>query len=488
MKNRSEMDLTHGNLFVKVVRFCLPLMLTTIFQLLYTTIDLWTVSNYGGGSLSMTAIGSNGALINLIVGVLVALAVGSNVAISVAKGANDREKASRILHTAFVIAVVGGVVFGVIGYFCSPILLRLMDTPESIIGKATQYLQIYFLGCPLMITYNFGSQMLRALGDSKRPLMMLIIAGIVNVFFDLLFVIKFGMDVKGVAIATVISQGVSAVLVVLWFTFNKSCFVNFSLRKFRAHKQELLEILKIGIPSGLQSLAFSFPNVLIQSSLYTIQSTVINGVTVLQNDIVSGSSASTQLEGYVFAGIDAFTVGAISVVGQNYGARKPDNIRKTFWYAISWMSIFWGICALFCGLFPDQLLSIFVTESDGINVQHALLAGKERMFLMVFTYVLDGVMGIFSGYLRGMKQATVPAIFTIVGCTGTRILFLLTLFKTEFFHTVQWLYAVYPISWVLINLAYIPYTLAFQKKVFAKLNEQSSTVETQDLSTTAVAQ
>ena len=197
MKLTTEMDLTRGNLFTKTIRFALPLMMTNIFQLLYTTVDLWTVSEFGGGPLSMSAIGSNTALINLVITVLASLSMGSNVCISIAKGEGNKEKADRILHTSFFIAIFGGLIFSVIGFILAPYLLSLMGTPESIVDKATQYLKIYFLGTPLLMIYNFGAQMLRALGDSKRPLHILTMAGIINVLFDLLFVIVFKLDVKG---------------------------------------------------------------------------------------------------------------------------------------------------------------------------------------------------------------------------------------------------------------------------------------------------
>ncbi len=472
MKTRSEMNLTTGNLFTKTIKFCLPLMLTTIFQLLYTTVDLWTVSNYGGGSLSMTAVGSNGALINLIVCVLVSLSTGANVCISVAKGANDKEKAERILHTAFIVAFVGGIIFAFLGYFLSPILLKVMDTPESIIGKATLYLQLYFIGCPVMVIYNFGSQMLRALGDSKRPLYFLIISGLINILFDLIFVIKFNMDVAGVALATIISQAVSAFLVVFWFWYNKNSFVNFRFKKLRLYKKELIDILKIGIPAGLQGLAFSIPNVLIQSSLYTISSTTIDGVLIGQNEIISGSSAASQIEGYIFAMIDAFAVGAVSITGQNYGARNVKKMKQGYLYSFIWMSIFWFGCLLLALTFPFVFLKIFITDTDGIIIQNALLAGKERLTIMAITYILDGLMDLSGCYLRGMKHSAIPAIVTMIGCTGTRIVFLLTIFKLDYFHTIMWLYAAFPISWILVNIAYIPILIIIQRKEFRSMDAQ----------------
>lgn len=466
MENKKEMDLTVGNLFLKIPMFVLPLMMTTIFQLLYTTIDLWCVSSYGDGAISMSAIGSNSALINLIITVLVSLATGANVCISMAKGANDRIRANKILHTALIVAIVGGVVVSIFGFFMAPVFLKLMGTPSSIIGKATIYLKIYFLGVPMLMIYNFGSQMLRALGDSKRPLYILIISGIFNVAFDLLFVCIFKMDVMGVAIATVISQAVSAILTIGWFVVNKNGFVRLKIAELRVNKKELIEILKIGIPAGLQGLAFCIPNVLIQSSLYTINDYYINGVLISQDEIVAGASASSQIEGYIFAMLDAFAVGLVSFTGQNFGAKKKTNMRKCYWYSFIWMMIFWVGCLILVVLIPEGLLSIFIKKSEGIVISSAIAAGKQRLFIMGFTYFLDGLMDINSDYLRGMKVSTPPAIITMLGCSGTRILFLLTLFKTPQFHTIFWLYAAFPISWILVNLVYIPVVLVSEKKMF----------------------
>ncbi len=467
---KTELDLTKGNLFTKFFIFVMPLMLTTILQLLYTTVDLWTVSNYGGGSLSMTAIGSNSALINLIITVLVSLSTGSSVCISVAKGSNNHERANKILHTSILIAIIGGVFIGLFGFFMAPVFLGLMDTPTSIITKAIDYLKIYFLGVPFLMIYNYGSQMLRSLGDSKRPLFILIISGIINVIFDLIFVISFKMDVKGVAYATVLSEIVSAILILAWFYINKNGFVKLNFKELKISKRELIDILKIGVPAGIQGLAFSIPNVIIQSSLYTIHDYTINGIPIAEEEIISGAAASQQIESYIFAMLDAFAVGLVSFVGQNYGANNKLNIKKCYWFSFIWMMIFWVISTIICAIFPHQLLSIFIKESEGVVLENALEAGKERLYIMAFTYFIDGLMDINSNYLRGMKVSTPPAIITMIGCSGTRILFLLTLFKVPYFHTIFWLYAVFPISWILVNIVYLPVILHYEKKIFKTLD------------------
>ena len=318
--------------------------------------------------------------------------------------------------------------------------------------------------------YNYGSQMLRSLGDSKRPLFILIISGIINVIFDLIFVISFKMDVKGVAYATVLSEIVSAILILAWFYINKNGFVKLNFKELKISKRELIDILKIGVPAGIQGLAFSIPNVIIQSSLYTIHDYTINGIPIAEEEIISGAAASQQIESYIFAMLDAFAVGLVSFVGQNYGANNKNNIKKCYWFSFIWMMIFWVISTIICAIFPHQLLSIFINESEGVVLENALEAGKERLYIMAFTYFIDGLMDINSNYLRGMKVSTPPAIITMIGCSGTRILFLLTLFKVPYFHTIFWLYAVFPISWILVNIVYLPVILHYEKKIFKTLD------------------
>lgn len=468
----SEMDLTTGKLFWKIPLFGLPMAFTTILQLLYSTIDLYTVANFGGGSNSMSAVGSNTALINLIVTLFVSLSLGANVVMGHAKGANNKDFAVKILHTSMILAVITGVLVGVIGFFGSETLLNWMDTPSSILVKSTEYLKIYFVGLPFLMIYNYGSQILRALGDSKRPLYILIISGLINVAFDFWFVIGFNWDVSGVAWATVISEVVSAVLVVLWLIFNKNGYVTLRFKDLKMDKIAFKNIMRVGLPSGLQGLGFCIPNVLIQSSMYSITNYVIQGVSISVDEIVAGSAASSTIENYVFAFVDAFAAGCTAFVSQNFGAGKKKNIRKVFWYSMIWMLILWGICTVICCVWPYQVLGIFITESQGIVLQNALAAGKERMFLMVLTYFLDGIMDICSAYLRGLKRAVAPAVVTITGCVGTRIIFLYALFPLAYFHTIFWLYVVFPISWALVDVTFAFLILIVEKKAFKQLDEK----------------
>ena len=476
IRKQDKTDLTTGNLFWKIPLFALPMAITTIFQLLYTTIDLYTVANFGGGTLSMTAIGSNSSLINLVINFFVAISVGSNVALANAKGAGDKKRAQRVLNTSFIISIILGVIVGIFGFFISPVILNWMDTPNSIVPLAIEYLKIYFLGIPFVMVYNFCAQMMRAMGDSKRPLYFLTISGIVNVAFDFLFVIAFHMDVEGVAWATIISEMVSAVLAVLWLTLNKKGYVYLIWSHIRFSRRALNEIIKVGIPAGVQALAFNIPNLLIQKALYTIDNYYIDGVFIPQEDIIAGSSSSSQVEGYVYAFIDALSVAAVSFVGQNYGAKKENNIKKIYWYTQFWNVVASLLCIVVTFTIPDLILSLFIKEGKGIIKANAINAGKQRLFMMVGTYVFDGIMAIDGQYLRGMKYSTAPALITLIGVTATRIIFIYTLFQLPEFHTIFWLYFTYPLSWIIIDIIYIPVILYIQKKAFNKLHiEQVNT-------------
>lgn len=465
----SEMNLTEGNLFWKFGLFALPLALTTILQLLYTTMDLWTVTTYGGGSVSMSAVGSNTALINLIVTVFVNMSMGANVAISQAKGANDKQRAEKVLHTSLILALIAGIIVGLVGFFISGKLLEIMNTPSTIIDKATDYLQIYFIGLPFLMIYNYGSQILRALGDSKKPLYILIASGIINVAFDIILIKYAFLDVKGVAIATISSEALAAILTIIVLYFNKNGFVKLDFKKLRIDLSSLKDVLIIGLPAGIQGLAFSVPNVMIQSSLYDITNYTIDGVKISMDEITAGSSASNQLENFAFALEDAIGVSLCTFVGQNYGAKKKDNIKKSLWIAICWDII---TCAFIATLFitlSKELLSIFITEKQGVIQANAVAAGQQRLYIMIIPYIFDGIMIICGDYLRGMKISTPPAIITLIGCTGFRIIFILFLFPIPYFHTIFWLFAVYPISWIIIDLCYIPIILFLQKKAFKQI-------------------
>ncbi len=475
-KSFAERDLTSGKLFWKIPVFAIPMACSTVLQLLFSTVDLFTVANYGGGSNSRSAIGSNTALINLVVTLFVSMALGSNVAIGNERGAGNKERAAKVMGNSYFLAICAGIIVAIFGYFRTPVLLGWRNTPKDILANSITYLHIYFLGRPFLIIYDFGAQLRMGLGDSKRPLLILGASGIINVIADFLFVIYGHRDVAGVAYATVISEACSALFVTLFLVFNHKGFVRLNLHEIIPQKDVLLEILKIGIPSGLQGLGFGIPNVLIQSSLYSIHGLTLAGQLISDDEIVAGSAAANTIENYVFAITDSCAAACISFVGQNFGAKKKENVKKVFWYSQIWMAIFTSVAVAIARGFSEPLLKIFLTKTqDGevVNQQHAILAGQERMKIVITREVLNGIRDVDSNYLRGRKHSLAPALIILFGATGSRILFLYTIFPIETFHTRIWLYATFPISWVLIDLIYIPIILYLQKKSFAKWDQES---------------
>lgn len=463
-KSTNEMDLTKGNLFWKVPLFALPMALTSILQLLYTSVDLFTVSQFGGGSRSMSAVSSNGALINLLVTVFVSLSIGTNIAISNAKGAGNAERAGKLLHTSLLFAIVAGIFMACFGVRLAPVFLAWMGTDPEILTLASAYLRVYFLGIPFMMVYNFASQTMRALGDSRRPLYILAVTGLFNVLTDYLFVRYLHGDVEGVAWATVLSELLSAILSVFALSHNKKGFVHLTYKELRFDGGAFKEILRLGLPAGIQGLAFSIPNVLIQSSIWTLGTASVSAV-----DINTGSAAASQVEGYIFALLDSCAAACVAMTGQNYGAKKKQNCRKSYWYCLSWMMIFWVVAAGVSLAFEGYIFPLFITDDGKTNLEDAFTNARFRLLVMASTYFLDGIMDVSSGYLRGMRYSTVPAILTIVGCTVTRIIFLLFIFPLPYFHNITWLYAAFPISWILTDIAYAVAVFLIEPRAFKKI-------------------
>ncbi len=470
----SEIDLTTGNLFKKLVLFTVPLILTTILQLLYTSADLFVVSNFGGGDNSMGAVGANGSLINLLVGTFLGLSVGANVVVASSKGANNQEKASRAMYSALIISVISGFFVGFVGFFCSKYFLEWMNTPANIIDLASQYLKIYFLGMPFLLVYNFGASILRGLGDSKRPFYTLVITGIVNVGLNFLFVIVFQMDVVGVALATVISEAVSACAVIFFLRHNKKAYVRFEFKKLKIHKEETLEILKIGIPSGLQSLVFSISNVFIQAQTNSFGEIAVDA-----------NSASSNIEGYLYTILNSFSVAVVAMVAQNYGAKNKENIKKILKYSLIAVTAVGVVCGIFFTLLRTPLLNILISKKSEFYEQEMDIA-KTRYTIICLTYFTCGIMDVLSAYLRGIKFSVTPTIITFFGCTVLRLVFIYTLFRyVDYFHTLGWLYGTYPISWVLTIILYICVLPHYTKKAFGVIDKDLD-LEKRSLSTTKI--
>ena len=454
-----EMNMTEGNLFAKIGLFALPLFLATVLQLLYSTVDLVTVHFMGGGQSSMAAVAANGALINLVIVVFANMSMGSNVAMGNAKGAGEHDKAKKILHTSFLVSIISGIAVGIIGFFTSMLLLELMKTDAHIIDLATTYLKIYFLGMPFLMIYNYLSQIMRAIGNSSTPFFILLISGIFNVVADIAFVAWFKMDVAGVAIATVISEVISALLSTLYFFIDKSSYVVFKWKEMRIDKGALKEIVRLGLPAGLQGFFFALPNVFIQAKLYTIAPD--------NPDLQDGAIAAGNIESYIYAGIEAIFAATMSFTAQNYGAKKIKNINKIYGYSLIWNFMFCAVVALVIIFANRSLLGLFV------DTEQAFASGKERLMVIGLTYCLDGIMDITSSTIRGCRRSMFPMITTLIGCTVVRIILLETVFNIPYFHTVGWLYSVYPITWIITATANIIAMVIILKKVKLEFGEKT---------------
>lgn len=445
--NRQEqrMDMLHGPLAGKILAFTLPIMLSGVLQLLFNAADIIVVGRFAGSN-ALAAVGSNGALINLIVNVLVGLSVGAAVAVAFYYGACELGQVKETIHTSIAISLLGGVICGAAGFFLSGMMLEAMGTPDNIIGLAKLYLKIYFLGLPAMSLYNFGSAILRSLGDTKRPLYYLIVGGIVNVVLNLVLVIVFHLDVAGVAIATVTSQTISAVLT-MRHMMKMNPEIALELKKIRISMPKLKRIMRIGIPAGIQSTIFSLSNVLIQSS--------VNSFGELA---VAGNSAAANIEGFVYIAMNSFYQAAQTFTSQNVGGRQYGRINKVFLNCFVMVAVTGLVLGEGAYLLGPQLLGIYL-PGDG----DAIAYGISRMSIIATMYFLCGIMDVLSGMLRGMGESMLPMIVSMVGSCLLRVIWIYTVFAAD--RTLPVLYLSYPVTWIVTGAVHFICYLHVKRRV-----------------------
>lgn len=470
MAKSYEMNLCEGALFKKLVLYALPLMATNVLQVLFNAADVAILGAFVENSdPAVAAVGATGALINLIVGLFVGLSVGANVLVSRCVGANDLERSRKIVGMSIVFSVVIGTALLFVGFLGARTFLEWMDCDPNVIDMATTYLKIYFLGMPIMMLYNFAASILRAVGDTRRPLVYLVIAGIVNVGLNIFFVTAFQMDVEGVAIATVVSQGISAVLAIIALLKGDG-FSKLEVKKMRFYPRELWEMVKVGVPAGLQGCAFSFSNVLIQSSINSF-----GDLTMTANTIAS------QFEGFVYNAMNGVSLATLSFVSQNLGAGKTDRVRKSVLYSALFCTIVW---AAVCG--PILLLSRPLCGLLSKNGEVIRLACK-RLWIIGSTYLLCGWMDIFGNALRGLGKSTVAMIICLSGSCLFRILWINTVFKE--FSVVDTVWWVYPVSWALTIgiylIVYFPLMRSVEKRC-ARENAEAENIAAETSVETAV--
>lgn len=432
MENREgSIDMLHGPLAGKIIVFAIPIMLSGILQLLFNAADIIVVGRFAGSN-ALAAVGTNGALINLIVNLLVGLSVGSAVTVAFFYGARSMEDVSETIHTSIAVSLIGGVMFGLLGVVASPVLLEMMNTPENIISQARLYLTIYFLGLPAMSVYNFGSAILRSLGDTKRPLYYLIVGGMINIVLNVILVAGFGLDVAGVAIATVVSQMISAYLTVMHMHRMDGAF-RLEWKKIKISKKKFVRILRIGLPAGLQSTIFSLSNVLIQSS--------VNSFGELA---VAGNSAAANIEGFIYIAMNSFYQAAQTFTGQNVGGRKYERINRVFLNCFVMVTVTGLLLGGIVRIFADPLLNIYLPDNED-----AIAFGIARTSIIATTYFLCGIMEVFSGMLRGMGESVLPMIVSMVGSCLLRVIWIYTVFASH--RSLSVLYWSYPISWIVTS-------------------------------------
>ena len=429
-KTQYEIDMCHGPILSKMLRFSIPLMCSSVLQLLFNAADIVVVGRWAGDN-SLAAVGSNTALIGLLTNLFVGLAVGANTLAAKSFGARDREELHRVVHTSILLSILSGVLLAVVGFFGARTILTWMQTPDNVLGLAALYLRIYFLGMPATMVYNFGAALLRAEGDTQRPLYFLSLAGVVNIVLNLFFVIVCHLDVAGVAIATVISQCISAALVLRCMTKDTGP-LHLDLRKLRIHSRTMGKILQVGLPAGFQGILFSLSNVVIQSSVNTFGEV-----------IMAGNSAAANIEQFVYVSMNAMYQATISFVSQNYGAGNYHRIRKIVIRAQICVLVVGLVLGNLATLFGRDLLAIYTTSPAVID------AGLIRMRIVCTTYAVCGMMDVMVGGLRGIGYSVMPMLVSLVGACGLRLLWIATIFQLPQFHTIQMLYWSYPVSWTI---------------------------------------
>lgn len=452
MAKANSARFTEGSLFDKIFLYALPLIVTGILQLLYNAADQMVVGRFSGDPYALGAVGSTSSLNNLIVNFLMGISVGSSVVIAQYYGAKKENEVSKAVHSSIALAIVGGIILMVFGLIASEPLLKLIGTKEVFIKNAILYVRIICLGIPASAVFNFGATVLRSIGDSRTPLIILACTGLINVLLNLVFVIGFGMSVDGVALSTIISQYLSAISVMVMLIKSNECYC-FRFSKLRFDSVSLKKIFAIGIPSGIQSTLFSLSNITIQS-----------GANTLADEVISANAISGTIEGFTYTAMHSFQQAAITFTGQNYGAGKHDRVKKALLYTMLQVVAVGIIVGGIEIIFSNQLANIFIDPTDE-NKLAVLKAVGVRIRIMLGTYFLCGVMEVFSGYLRGLGYSLTTMICSLTGACLLRILWVKFIFPLDFFNNPVGLYVCYPVTWFMTCVALGIFCIAYTSKI-----------------------
>lgn len=429
-----RMDMTEGPLTTKIIKFTIPVMLSGILQLLFNTADVIVVGRFTGKT-ALAAVGSTGSLINLLVSLFIGLSIGTNVLVARYQGAKDDKAVSETVHTSIALGIVGGLILLIVGVVATRPLLEMMATPDDVIDQSTLYMRILFFGMPLNLILNFGAAILRAIGDTKRPLYYLTIAGVINVILNILLVTVFSLGVAGVAIATVISEGVSCVLILLCLKHETGA-IRLYFNRIKINPSKCVDIMKIGLPAGLQGCIFSISNVLIQSSVNSFGSTVM-----------AGNTAASNIEGFVYVSMNSLHQTCISFTSQNFGAGKFKRIKMVLINCLVIVAITGLVLGNSAYFFGKFLLSAYNNEAEVISY------GLIRLSIISTMYFLCGLMDVMVGAMRGIGYSILPMIVSLVGACGLRIVWIYTVFVK--FRTLDILFISYPVTWTITFLSHL---------------------------------
>lgn len=446
-KSKYEIDMCNGSILDKLISFSIPLMLSGILQLLFNAVDIIVVGRFTG-SEALAAVGSTTALINVFVNFFIGISLGSNVLAARFYAAGKDKEMLETVHTAITLALISGIVMGIVGVVSAKGALQLMDTPDNVLDLSTLYMRIYFVGMPFFMLYNYGAAILRAVGDTKRPLMFLIVSGATNVVLNLILVIRFHLGVAGVAIATVISQGISCVLVLRCLYYSEGSYqLRFSKLGMKA--RYVKQIFQVGVPAGIQSTIINFSNVLLQSSVNSFGSVAMAGYTAANNIL-----------GFLYVSVNSITQACMSFTSQNYGVRKFKRMDRIL---LECLGLTVTVSLIFGGgsyLFGSELMHIYTKSAD------VVACGTDIMLYTTVTYFLCGIMDLFPGALRGMGHSAVPMILSVVGTVGTRIVWIYWVFPQH--RALDFLFISYPVSWILTIVMQVICFYFVRKRVHGK--------------------
>lgn len=460
---KRKKDFTSGPLFIPIFAFVVPIILTGMLQMIYNMADNIVVGRFSGNDLALGAVGSTTSLSNLIVNLLMGVAGGAGVVIAQSYGAKDNEKLSRAIHTSTFFSLIGGIAFCILGLAIAKPALILMETKEEFFQYALTYMIIICLGIPATAVYNFGAAALRSTGDSKTPLFILSCTGILNVLLNLFFVIVCKLSVEGVALATIIAQYISAVTVVTILFKRKNEPYALSMRKMKIHGDILKQILRLGLPAGLQGIMFSISNIILTS-----------GLNQLPKEVISGKTIAINVESLVHTSMNSYLHAAMTFTGQNYGAKKPDRIKRSIIYTLIQVFIIGFVGGQIVNFFGEQLASLYISPADP-NKAAVLESALELMNFMLAVYFLCGIMDTISGAMRGLGYSMIPMIVSIGAICILRMIWVFVFFPMERFHNLIGIYTIYPISWSIGIIAMAIPLFFIYKKLKKKMNGEDAT-------------